>query len=621
MIENMIGLASSVPQFNLNEVNNALIHLIQNPDCDFEDIYCAPDFATGAILLNEEEVKESLRNGTGSACKLRSVVSYDSKERCFIVTEIPYGVYTSTICGELDSILEDENNPGIDKYNDLTGKTPLLKIYLSRRGNPDRVLKYLFKNTSLQSWYSINMTMLDNGRYPKVFGWKEALQAHIEHEKEVYRNSFNFDLNKMKTRVHILDGLLICLASIDEVVAIIKKSKSTVIAKDELCTKFLLDEEQTKAVLDLKLSRLAHLEVEKLKNEREDLLAKIAEIERILNTEELFNNELIKGWRAVAEKFGDSRRTQILNVETENSEPTEKKTLQIALTNRNNLFVSETSTLYIQRRGGVGSKIKLDSNEVVISTLSCENFGTILFFTSRGLMYSAQIQALPLEEKISAYTLFELKEEESLCEMISLEKKNLKKNILFVTKKGMIKKSLISEYNLKRNGGVKAMDLDSDDEIKSILFVDDERIGLVTLTGHFLICETKDITPIKRVTKGIKGIKLEPNDEVTNARIIPKNIREYLSISGCGFSKRTAAKEFFVQGRNTKGKKIQKLKDNTDYIADFLPIYDEKEVIITSTKARIKLTVNSMPISSRDTIGTKAIKIGEKDNVVKFVKP
>lgn len=599
-----------------------MINLIQNPDCDFDDIYCVPDFATGGYLLNEAEVKESLRNGTGSSCRLRSAVEYNAKERCLIVTEIPYGVYTSTICGELDTIIEDENNPGIEKYNDLTGKTPLIKIYLSKKGNPDKVLRYLYKNTSLQSWYSINMTMLDNGRYPRVFTWREALQAHIDHEKEVYRRGYEFDLRKMEARVHILDGLLICLASIDEVVKVIKSSASTAIAKDALCKNFLLDEEQAKAVLDLKLSRLAHLEVEKLEKEKKDLMANIEKINSILNNETLFNNELIKGWEETSKKYGDARRTRILNIATsdEDEEPTEIRSLQISLTNKNNVFVSEVSSLYVQRRGGVGNKIKLDDNEIVISTLSCESSDTILFFTYAGQMYQCKASNLPLEEKTPAFLVIGLKDEEDLCEMTSYNKNTLKKAIIFVTKNGMIKKSLLSEYNLKRSTGIKSIDLAEDDEIKSILIADEEKIGILTLQGQFLIVETKDIRAIGRVAKGIKGIKLNDNDEVVAAKVMPNNVREIVTISGEGYFKRTPSTEFVVQTRNTKGSKIQKLKDESDYIVDFLPISDEQELIVASTKARIKLKLDVVPTLSKGAIGTKAIKLGEKDSVISLNK-
>lgn len=315
-----IGMACSIPQFNLRELNNALVTLIDNPDAPFENIYCAPDFATGGILYNENEVKESIKNGHGAACKLRSVINYNQIERCFVVTEIPYSVYTNTICAQLDKIIEAEDNPGIERYNDLTGKTPLIKIYLSKKAKPDLVLPYLFKNTSLQYHYGINFTMLDNGRFPRQFTWKEMLQAHIDHEREVYRRGYLYELNKIKHRIHILDGLIICLASIDEVIQTIKESPSSAAAAIILKSKFILDDEQAKAILALKLSQLARLEVEKIKEERDSLLEEVNRIQKILDTPELLNNEIKKGLREVALKFGDERRTCILEVKEEDND-------------------------------------------------------------------------------------------------------------------------------------------------------------------------------------------------------------------------------------------------------------------------------------------------------------
>ena len=183
------AISSSIPQFNLREVNEAMIKLLHNPEVSFDEIYCAPDFCTGAVLLNEAEVKESLRVGYGAACKLRSVLEYDSTDRCIIVKEIPYGVYTETIRGQLMEIIESENNPGIERFLDQSGSTPLIKIFIGKKANPDKVIRYLYKNTALQYHYAINMIMLDGGKVPKAFGWREALQAHINHEIEVYTKS------------------------------------------------------------------------------------------------------------------------------------------------------------------------------------------------------------------------------------------------------------------------------------------------------------------------------------------------------------------------------------------------------------------------------------------------
>ena len=609
-----IGMACSVPQYNIKELNNALIHLIDNPDCEFDAIYCAPDFATGAILYNENDVKVSMKNGTGFACKLRSVVEFDSKERCFVVTEIPYGVYTNTICGQLEEIVNGEDNPGIERFNDLTGSTPLIKIYLSKKANPDKVLKYLFKNTFLQYHYGINFTMLDNGRFPRVFSWKEMLQAHIDHERVVYRRAFEFDLNKIKARIHIIDGLLICMARIEEVVQTIRKSASTAAASTALQTNFLLDEAQAKAVLDMKLSRLAHLEVQKLESEREDLMSKAAAIEKILNDEELFKDEIKKGWREVAEKFGDARRTKIINIAKEDEEPTEIRSLQISMTNKNNIYLSETSTLYKQKRGGVGNKAKLEVGEYVIHTESIESNEEVAFFTARGDFYHYPAAALAVGEKIAVEALLGISEERIVA-IGSFNKRRASKNVVFFTKNGFVKKSELAEYNLKRSGSLRAINLDDNDEIASILFIDDEDVGIMTEFGNFIRITTKDIRPIGRIAKGIRGIKLNDGDAVCCAYPIKSDTQYIISVTSSGLFKKTPIGEFTVQGKNTKGAKIHKLTGK-DIMADFIALGAETEILVASSKSCIKLSINDVPTLSRVAQGAKAIKMNDTDKII-----
>ena len=614
-----VGAAFSCPQFNLKEVNEALIKLLDNPEISFDEIYCAPDFASGAILLNEAEVKESLKKGEGLACKLRSVVSFDSGERCLIVTEIPYGVYTNTICDELNKILEDEANPGIERYNDLTKGTPIIKIYLKRAANPDKVLKYLYKNTSLQSHFGINLTMLENGRYPKVFGWREALQAHINHEKEVYRRGYEFDLNKIEQRIHIIEGLLICLARIEEVIQTIKSSSSTITASKALCENFLLDEAQAKAVLDMKLSRLAHLEVEKLKNEKEKLEKEAAAIKEILNNTELFNEQLKNGWREVAKKFGDARRTKILNISTNDEEPTEIRQLILNFTNIGNIFISESSTLYTQKKGGVGTKFKLEKGEYVISNRVGDNTDIVLFFSNRGNFYHLKMSELPVGEKIHTSGLISIHSYEEIRAATILSKKSDKKYIIFITKKGIIKKSLLNEYNIKRSGGARAIELGGDDEIVSILFTNEEPCGILTAEGNLLLTQTKDIRTIGRIAKGIKGIKLNDNDYVVSARPIPNSTKEIMSISSLGLSKKTNITEFTYTTKNTKGKKIQKIIDY-DFMVDFIPIINEKEILIVSSNAQLKVSLDEITNLSRGAQGSKTIKLKNNEKVISLQK-
>lgn len=607
-----IGMSSSLPQFNLKEVNQALIKLLWNENIEFDEIYCAPDFATGAYLLNEDEVKESLKDGFGKACKLRAKVEYDSTERCFIVTEIPYSVYTNTICRQLEEIINGENNPGIDRFNDLTGVKPLIKIYLSKNGNPSKVIKFLYKNTSLQWHYSINFMMLENGRYPRKFTWKQALQSYLAHEKEVYTKGYQFDLNKIKERLHIINGLLLAISKIDEVIQTIKQSESTEKANQNLQKLLNIDTIQAKAILDIKLSRLAKLEISKLEAEKSDLESTAKKIKEILNSEDLLKKEIEKGLVEVMNKFGDERRTKILNVEGEEEEPREVVSLQAYLTNQNMLYITKSSNLYTQKRGGAGKRIKMDKGEYIIDSIQLDSNQNIFFFSKNGDYYSASIDSISLEEKIPIESLISLKDNDIIK---AISGKINKKYILFVTKKGMLKKTELSEYNSKRQGALKAISLEEGDEIADIIFSDSEDLGILTSKGNFVIITTKDVNAIGRVTKGIKAIKLNEEDFVKSARIIPKNTKSIVSITSQGFITQTELKEFLVRGKNTKGNKIQKI-DEQDSLSDFIPTVKEKELLINSTNSNIKISINEIPLSHKGAKGVKSIKIKNNEKII-----
>ena len=605
------GMASSVPQFNLKELNNALIHLINNPDCEFDDIYCAPDFATGAILYNESDVKQSMRTGTGFACKLRSVIDFDDKERCFVVTEIPYGVYTNTICGELEKIIESEENPGVERFNDLTGKTPLIKIYLSKRANPDKVLKYLYKNTSLQSYFGINFTMLDKGRFPRLFTWKEMLQAHIDHEKEVYRRGFKFDLKKIEDRIHIIDGLLICLARIEEVIETIKKSASTAAASIALQSKFLLDGAQAKAVLDMRLSRLAHLEVQKLEDEKNSLEKESARIHQILEDENLFNQQLINGWEEVSRKFGDARRTKIIQLNEEGAEPIEQKQLSLTFTDHGAVYVTETSTLYTQKRNGVGAKFKLENEENIIDNIIGKNTDTILFFTSHGNFYHMKMGDFQIGEKQYLSNFVSIFPYERIVAASLIRPKDY---IIFVTKKGIIKKSDFSEYNLKRNSGATAIKLDEGDRIISVTFHQNEKIGIMSRKGNFILIQTNDIRSIGRVARGVIGMKLDEGDEVISAYPLKDSATQIVSVSTDGYIKRSPLSDIKLTGRATKGKRIQK----SDTMSDFLFVKGSEDILIISTSSQIRLSLEDIPKLSLGAQGVKSMKLSKLSKIVKL---
>ena len=457
--------------------------------------------------------------------------------------------------------------------------------------------------------------MLENGRFPKVFGWRDALQAHIDHEKVVYRRGYQYDLSKIEQRLHIIAGLLICLAQIEEVIQTIKSSTSTATANKALCEKFLLDEAQAKAVLDMKLSRLAHLEVEKIQNEKAELEKEAERLNELLTNEVLFNEQLKLGWREVAKKFGDARRTRIMNLVSNEEEPTEVRQLILNFTNLGSIFVSESSTLYTQKRGGVGTKFKLDKGEYIVSSKVGDNTDTVLFFSNKGNFYHAKMSELPVGEKIHTSSLISIHSYEEIRAATVLSKTDKKKFIIFVTKSGIVKKTELEEYNTKRGGGAKAIELQDNDEIISTLFVDEEPCGILTAEGNLLLIETKDIRAIGRIAKGIKGIKLSDGDYVVSAKALPEGTKEILSISSNGLSKRTDFSEFAITGKNTKGKKVQKIVEK-DYMVDFLPITSSNDVVVVSSSAQLRISLSDVSILGRGAQGSKTIKLKEKDRVI-----
>lgn len=610
-----VGMASSVPQFNIRELNEVLIKLLWEPDTPAEDIVILPDFATGAIILNPKETKESLLNGRGFACKLRSLVEYNQKERCFIVSEVPFGVYTNTICEQLEKILESEENPGIERFNDLTGNSGYksnLKIYLTKHATPEKVLKYLYKNTSLQSHYTINMTMLENGRYPKVFTWKELLQSHLDHERAVYVRGFEFDLNKIRARLHIIDGLLKAINMIDEVVRTIKQSSDTRAANVALQSLLSIDEAQAKAILDIKLSRLAHLEINKLENEKADLEKEATRIESILNDETLLKKEIENGLREVATKFGDARRTQIMDLQSnEEGEVIEQKSLIVNLTNYGNIYTNEQSTLITQRRGGTGSKIKLQNGECVIESVVDTNLGTLMAFSDGGRGYSYPMSELPIDSFVNVSEIFKLAQNEKISNIMSYSNADYK-YVIFITEQGMIKKTELKKYKTKGARGSQAIRLRDGDFICRILFMNEEDIGLLSANGQFMRFASSDIAPVGKVAMGVVGAKLNPGDKIIDAHALCFDVKEIVSLTSDGMISRTSLDSMPKTNRNVKGTKIQKVNDGEGLVG-FVAMSESGDIIATTGLTAIKFNTKEVSLTGRGALGVKALKLKAKE--------
>ncbi len=609
------GMSSSLPPLNLRETNEAMIKLLWNPDIPDDEILCYPDFPTGATLLNKDEVRKSLLAGNGSACKVRASIEWEPKDRCFIVREMPYSTFTNTICKELANLIEEDESCGIRDFADYTGEHADLRIFLSKGASPEKVLKYLYKNTSLETFFAINMTVLDKGLYPVVMGQRALFQSHLDHEKAVYINCFQFDRRKIRARLHILEALIKAISMIDKVVETIKKAADTKNASIGLQRLLGIDETQAKAILDLKLSRLTHLDVSKLMSEKAELEKELARIEAILADENLLKKEIEKGLREVAEKFGDARRTKILNISNE-EETIEQKQLALSFTNDGAVFVSETSTLYSQRRNGVGQKFKLDKGEYVVATLVGETTDEILFFTDKGRFYSTKMGNFSIGEKQYLNSLVSFQPNEQVRTSVIISKEQQTSNIIFITKNGILKKSSLSEYNLKRGNGAQALKLDEGDTIISVLILKDENIGVLSHSGNFILISTSDIRAIGRVARGVTGMKLGRGDYVISARVVSKDTKELLSISEDGFTKRTSINEFDLTGRAAKGKSIQQ----SNALCDFLPLVNDTEILVVSSASQIRLAVDEIPLLSRATIGVRSMKLKEKEKIQNLVE-
>ena len=520
------GLASSVPQFNLKEVNAAMVYMLEHKNAAFDDILCYPDFATGGTILNKDEVRESLKIGKGKGCIVRAKLEYDKKDNCIIVRELPYSVYTNTICNEIEKITNDEEtNPGIVNLNDLTGENVCIKIYLSRSANPKEVATYLFDNTSLQKTYSINMTMLENGRYPKVFGWQEALTAHLKHEKQVYTNMYKHQLNVLNYKLKITNGIIAAINKIDETVETIKNSSSTKEANEKLQSFLDIDEDQAKAILEIKLVRLAKLEVNKLLKDKENLESEIERISSILNSNKLLKQEMIKRFNEVSEKFGDERRTKVVQKEITKT----KKARSSAPKENRNFVIAFNPLGYLQKVSP--SKYKSDGS--LAFTVSEDR--KVALFSNKGRFFRialSDIKECGSKDKGTAIgAIINLDNDEKIITIhndVFVDKPYM----FFVTEDGKVKKCEGKQFA----GGTR--------NVKgSVAFKTDSKIVSIQETNGCVVTLTSTKRQISFMADSVRassirsggmcGIKLDDNDKIVSMTITePQNFTGKIANKG-----------------------------------------------------------------------------------------
>lgn len=616
-----VACSSSIPPHNIKDVCNAAIRLLNNPDADFEKIYCPIDFPTGGTIINEKQVKESLKNGYGKAALVRASIDYNEKENELIVYEMPYMTFTTKTVKAISKAIDEGLLLGIESVVDGTDYDgPKIYIKLGKGVNVKRVVKMLYKHTPLQNSFIINVNMLENGTRPKCYSWREHLQTYLDFLRTINVRSYNYELKKLLERLHILEGLIIAFANIEQIVQDIRNSSNAAIAKEKLINNYGLDEIQADTILKMKLSSLTHLEIEKLEKEKEDKTKEADRLKEILSNEDRIKEEMVKDIMEISNKYGDERKTKNINLDfsgENEEEPIEKKELIIYLTNHHNIYTQESTTLISTRRGGKGLKVKMESNEVITQTISDNNLGTLLAFTNQGNMYSIETSELPVNAKINVNQLFQFKSNEKISTLTTASLRDKTGFFVFLTKKGMIKKTDASLYTKSRGRSIKAINLKDDDEVVAVHLVNDEKVGILTKQGYFLNIETSTITSIGRAAAGVQAIKLGDNDEVISSHLTVGNF--LLTVSAAGLIKKSSIEEFPICSRATKGKRISGVQKN-DSVAEFLTLSENCDIIVVSDKGTIKFNTEELRELSRDAIGVKAMKLPEGGKVVSLVR-
>ena len=594
-----VGLASSIPQFNLGEVNSALIKLLQDENVSDDDILCYPDFATGATLINKSEVAASLKQGKGKACILQATINYDDKEKTLIVTDLPYGVYTNTICGEVAKLVSENPDIGITGINDLTGEDVCIKIYLDKAVDQEKIKQILYANTSLQKSYSINMTMLEDGRFPKIYGWRQALQAHLDHEKIVYINLYQQELNKLEYRLKIVEGIIKAINNINEVINIIKQSSNTKEANVNLQSLLDIDEEQAKAILDMKLSRLAKLEINKFTREQSELIIRITNIKAILESEELLKQEMIKRFQEVSNKFSDKRRTVIAERAAAKTTKTAKEKVAA---------IPEDVVVYMNKDGYIKSipiKSYRKTKEQTINLFKTTTADMVMLFTNAGRMFRIKLNTIKTcgtgDKGTAVGSIIPLEQNEIVLNIVPNTTPH--DFILFTTKNGVIKKTKVKEYisNTQNLRGIKAMNLKDKDELVSIsLGYDTDSIILITTNGYSIRFAADDIKEQGKVAGGVKGITLNEFDYVVSSILCNEEDLIFI-LEQNGNGKLLANKTFQSQGRGGKGQKIK-----VDCILKAINIKSTDELYLVHSSNNISpIKISTIPFSTKNDASKK----------------
>ncbi|MCR5785846.1 MAG: DNA gyrase subunit A [Eubacterium sp.] len=633
-----VGMATNIPPHNLRETIEATVKIIDNRinedrETEIEEILPiikGPDFPTGGVILGKRGIEEAYRTGRGKI-RVRGVTDIepmDNGKNRIIITELPYMVNKARLIEKMAELVKDKKIDGITDIRDESNREGMrVVVELRRDVNANVILNQLYKHTQLQDTYGVIMLALVNNE-PKILSILDVLTNYIIHQEDVVTRRTKYDLNKAEERAHILQGLLIALDNIDEVIELIRSSKNTAEAKEKLIARFGLSEAQSQAIVDMRLRALTGLEREKIEDEHKELLIKIDELKLILSDKKVLLGVIKEEITVIAEKYGDDRRTEIgfdeFDISMEDLIP--RQDTVIAMTSKGYIKRMGSENFKSQHRGGKGIKgMSTIDDDYIVDLFMTNTHNYIMFFTNKGRVYRLKGYEIPEASRTSRGTaiinLLQLQPDERISAVRPVGEFDENGYIIMATKLGTIKRSPLSEYKNMRKTGLSAITLRDDDELIEVKDTNGERdVILITRNGKCIRFNENDARSTGRTSMGVRGILLENDDEVINMKLDNEG-SAILFVTENGIGKRTNIDEFFVQNRGGKGVKCYKITEKTGKLANALAVDEEDEImIINSEGIIIRMEVAGINVLGRITSGVKLINMDDDTKVASITK-
>ncbi|HGR1011787.1 TPA: DNA gyrase subunit A [Streptococcus pneumoniae] len=628
-----VGMATNIPPHNLGETIDAVKLVMDNPEVttkDLMEVLPGPDFPTGALVMGKSGIHKAYETGKGSIV-LRSRTEIETtktgRER-IVVTEFPYMVNKTKVHEHIVRLVQEKRIEGITAVRDESNREGVrFVIEVKRDASANVILNNLFKMTQMQTNFGFNMLAIQNG-IPKILSLRQILDAYIEHQKEVVVRRTRFDKEKAEARAHILEGLLIALDHIDEVIRIIRASETDAEAQAELMSKFKLSERQSQAILDMRLRRLTGLERDKIQSEYDDLLALIADLADILAKPERVSQIIKDELDEVKRKFSDKRRTelmigQVLSLEDEDL--IEESDVLITLSNRGYIKRLDQDEFTAQKRGGRGVQgTGVKDDDFVRELVSTSTHDHLLFFTNKGRVYRLKGYEIPeygrTAKGLPVVNLLKLDEDESIQTVINVESdRSDDAYLFFTTRHGIVKRTSVKEFANIRQNGLKALNLKDEDELINVLLAEgDMDIIIGTKFGYAVRFNQSAVRGMSRIATGVKGVNLREGDTVVGASLITDQ-DEVLIITEKGYGKRTVATEYPTKGRGGKGMQTAKITEKSGLLAGLMTVQgDEDLMIITDTGVMIRTNLANISQTGRATMGVKVMRLDQDAQIVTF---